>query len=318
LNLRNQHQQLRYSIYSKKYLQNTAKDLLNPIAFSIATNDFFIRFKSFEYNNHTYIKDRGYAFEHQLELNTNYYLNKNLKDYKLPELNSEIPIMIFSPTIINDGRRMIISSQGMSFLCDNFPNYDTKSKPIVENVEFSNLFKKQDAEQLKFTSALRMSATFPYIMPSVTLPTTPLINVMDAGMRDNYGKLNTLKYIYTFKQWIDNNTSGIIILTFRDQPKQKPINDNPLQSISENFTSPVGSLYGNLFSIQDYNIDDMTQYLSSNIKQPIDILNFELENVNDEISLSWHLTTKEKENVLKSINSEHNQKELARFLRLMK
>jgi len=311
-------ERLTTSIYDKSFRMNAAKDLLNPIAFSIATNDLFIRFKSFKDGNYTYIKDRGYAFERQLLINTDYLLNKRLRDYTLPEQQSKIPLMIFSPTVINDGRRMLISAQPISFLSDNIPIRNVTSQPIVENFEFRRMFKNQDADNLKITSALRMSATFPYIMPSVSLPSDPLINVMDAGMRDNYGALTTFKYIHMFKEWINENTSGIIIINYRDKLKSKEIEDNPLKSIGETFAQPIGSLYGNLFPVQDYNLDDMAQYLSSNIDQPLDIIDFELNNNRDKISLSWHLTTKEKEKISNSIYSEKNQLALQQLMILLK
>ncbi|MCO6500727.1 MAG: patatin-like phospholipase family protein [Vicingus serpentipes] len=308
---------LKASIYDKSFRMNTAKDLLNPIAFSIATNDLFIRLKKFKDGDYTYTKDRGYAFERQLLLNTDNLLNKRLGDYTLPEQQARIPIMILSPTVINDGRRMLISAQPISFLSNNIPMKSVNNQPIVENFEFRRMFKNQNPDNLKITSALRMSATFPYIMPSVSLPSEPLINVMDAGMRDNYGTLTTFKYIYTFKSWINENTSGVIIINYRDKLKLKDIEDNPLKSISENFAQPIGSLYGNLFPVQDYNLDDMAQYLSYAIDEPIDIIDFELDNNRDEISLSWHLTTKEKEKILNSIYSDKNQLAIQRLLELL-
>ena len=305
------------SIYDKSFRMNTAKDLLNPIAFSIATNDLFIRMKKFKDGKYIYTKDRGYAFERQLLKNTDYLLDKRLRDYEIPEKNAVIPMIIFSPTVINDGRRMLISSQPISFLSDNTPMKSIRNQPIVENFEFRRVFEKQNANNLKITTALRMSATFPYIMPSVSLPSTPLINVMDAGMRDNYGSLTTFRYIHTFRNWINENTSGVIIINYRDKLKLKDIEDNPLKSISENFAQPIGSLYGNLFPVQDYNLDDMVQYLSHSIAQPIDIIDFELNNNKDQISLSSHLTTKEKEKILNSIYSNKNQQAIKRLKKLL-
>lgn len=308
---------LNHSIYSKNYANNISQDLLNPIAFSIATNDFFFRLKKHKVGNYTYRKDRGYSFERQLLLNTDNALDKNIKDYTLPEYNSEIPIMILSPTIINDGRRMLISSQPISYLTSNKHPNSVKNKSIIENIEFTRLFEKQDANNLKFTSALRMSATFPIIMPRVSLPTEPKTNVIDAGMRDNFGKLTTYKYIHTFKKWINENTSGIIILTLRDKPKELVVNKQSINSITENFLSPVGSLYDNLFPIQDYNLDEMLHYLGNDFNKPIDIIDFELNNSKNEISLSWHLTGNEKEKILNSIHSKKNQESLKRLKLLL-
>lgn len=305
------------SIYNEQYLYNSSKDLLNPIAFSLATNDLFLRLRKFKDGEYTYYKDRGYAFEKQLQLNTQGVLNKRLKDYKLPELRAEIPMMILSPTVINDGRRMLISSQPISFLTQNSPARNTINEPLVENFEFSRLFKKQHADNLLFTSALRMSSTFPLIMPRVSLPSEPEIAVMDAGMRDNFGSLTTYKYIYTFKDWITENTDGIIIINLRDQPKQVKVKGKTKKSIIERFFSPVGSIYENLFFIQDYTQDDMLQYLSNDVNTTIDVINFELNNSENEISLSWHLTTKEKEKVTQSILTKKNQESLQRLMSLI-
>jgi len=305
------------NIYDQKYSENIAKDLLNPIAFYIATNDFFIRTKKFEYNNQTYLKDRGYAFEHQLLENTNQLLDKPLIDYKLPEELAQIPLMIFSPATSNDARRVLISPQPISFLTNNLPSNTVYNQPITENIEFTRMFKNQGADNIRFTSVIRMSSTFPYIMPSVSLPSEPKMYVLDAGLRDNYGALSTYKYIHTFKDWLEENTSGIIILTFRDKPKAHKIESNPLQSISESISLPIGSLYGNLFVIQDYNFDDMMQYLSTGFKKPINVIDFELDNAKDKISLSWHLTKKEKEHVVNSMHSKNNQKSIVRLLTLM-
>ncbi|MDB4534438.1 patatin-like phospholipase family protein [Vicingaceae bacterium] len=304
-------------IYSKKYIDNVSKDLLNPIAFSIATNDLFFRLKTYRDGDYSYSKDRGYAFERQLLKNTNYLLDKRLHDYTLPEFNSNIPMMVLSPTVINDARRMLISSQPISFLTRSSTENFIKNEPIIENFEFSKLFKNQNADNLKFSSALRMSATFPIIMPRVSLPSEPKINVIDAGMRDNFGKLTTYKYIHTFKNWINENTSGIIIITLRDKPKNLSINKESLGSLTNNFLSPVGSMFNNLFSIQDYSLDEMLEYLGNDFIQPIDVINFELNNSENEISLSWHLTTREKEKILNSINSKKNQEELKRLKLLL-
>lgn len=306
------------SIYNKEYQKDMTKDLLNPIAFSIATNDFFIRLRKYNDGKYVYTKDRAYAFERQLHINTNQLMNKRIRDYATPEFQSDIPIMIFSPTVINDGRRMLISSQPISFLSNNLPYKKTTSNSIVENFEFRRMFKDQDADNLQFSSAIRMSSTFPYIMPSVSLPSEPQINVIDAGMRDNYGSTTTFRYIYTFKEWITKNTSGVIIIQLRDKPKELEIKPNPLKTITESFSSPVGSLFENLFPIQDYNLDDMLQYLSADFDHPIDVINFELDNPDNKISLSWHLTTREKERILNSINLNSNQKSLERLQELMK
>ena len=64
-----------------------------------------------------------------------------------------------------------------------------------------------------------MNATYPYILPSVWLPTHPVIDVMDAGLRDNYGQETSLRFLHVFKDWINENTSGVLIIQIRAMQK---------------------------------------------------------------------------------------------------
>lgn len=104
------------SVVPSIYANNIAKDLLNGVGVALATNDIFFRYQKLEYNGFSYTTDRGYALEQQLLNNTDNVLDKQLKDYKTAEQAAEIPTFIFSPTIIEDGRRLIVCSQDISFM----------------------------------------------------------------------------------------------------------------------------------------------------------------------------------------------------------
>ena len=290
--------------YSPKYRENIAKDLLNPVIFSVATNDVFIRYQRFTQGTNVYTKDRAYSFEKQLNVNTEYFLNKRLIDYAKPEREATIPMMVFTPTIINDGRRLIISSQPVSYLCKNIPPLDVLAEPLAEDVEFSRMFVDQFASNLRFTSALRMNATFPYILPTVTLPTEPPIDVMDAGLRDNFGIKTSLQFLYEFRNWINTNTSGVVILQVRDIQKDfKARTTAP--TLVDQFTAPLGSMYGNFTRMQDYNADQMIRYFSTWYEADVDFVTLQLfQEQESKISLSWHLTEAEKRRVNEAVSSE--------------
>jgi hypothetical protein len=306
------------NIYSDSYIHNISKDILNPVAFSIATNELFLGIPKFTDGNYTYPKDRAYSYEKQLNENTSFLLDKRLADYIAPEQNAKIPMMIFAPSIANDGRQLLISSQPVSFLTRNIINCNLEI-PLTPAVEFTRLFDAQDAMNTKFTSVLRMNATFPYISPIVRLPSNPVIEVMDAGMIDNYGLFTTVKYIEVFKKWIEQETSGIIILQIRDKHKQRPIEENPNPTLIQSFTKPMNSFYGNIFSVQDFNQNRMLEMITDVIDVPIEVLNFELQNEkSDNISLSWHLTNREKEKVLNSIHDAENKKNLLKLMELLR
>lgn len=164
-----------------------------------------------------------------------------------------------------------------------------------------------------------MSATFPYIMPTLELPTSPTLEIIDAGLRDNYGLKTSLRYLYQFREWVNENTSGIILIQVRYGKHQAQIKakDNS-NSIIQNITAPFGSVYGNLFTIQDYNNNASMNYANGWMNKKIELIDFVL-NAEEEkpISLSWHLTQRERKKVMHSIYEEGNQKAARKVLDLI-
>ncbi len=289
-----------------EYLFNISRDLLNPVAFSMSVSDLFMNVRKFKEEGSVYTKDRGYAFEKQLNENSHFAFSKRLIDYKVPEETATIPMMIFSPTIVNDGRRLLVSPQPISYL--TYPASDSAFDfvPNIDGVEFGKLFKDQNASNIKFTSVLRMNSTFPYILPAVTLPSEPSAMVMDAGIRDNTGLKSTLRFLYVFREWLAENTSGVLVLDIRDSHRMRPMEEKPRMTFFENFITPLGNIYGNLLTIQDYNQEESFQYAQSWFKGPLNYITIELPTKEQEISLSWHLTTKEKKSIYNSIYLPQN------------
>ncbi|MES2591723.1 MAG: patatin-like phospholipase family protein [Bacteroidota bacterium] len=318
LYLQKQKKEIR-SYYYRKYLTNISNDILNPIAFKIATSEWLMPLQSFTIDGNVCPKDRAYAFEHRLHENTENAFNKRLSDYKLSEANSLIPMMVFSPSIVNDGRKLIISPQGVSYLTQNVRTLRTTYNKLYDAIEYSRFFEQQDASETMFSSVLRMSATFPYISPVVSMPSEPRIEIMDAGLRDNFGLETTLRFIKTFNDWIAENTSGVVIIQIRDKHKNGPIEDNPAQTLMESLGRPMGSVYGNLFDVQDYNHNQQIQVADYWCKSKIEFVDLQLRNEkNDHISLSWHLTNKEKKKVFKSISLPENVAAIRRIEELLK
>ncbi len=305
-------------LYLSSYKNNIGKDILNPIAFSLAVNDFFFPLQKVEKGYYKYNKDRAYAFEWKLNQNTAGIFNRSLYEYKQPESEAIIPMMVFTPTIANDGRKLFISSQPIAYLCQNSFTKNVQVQPLYDGIEFGRFFEKEGAQNVRFSSVLRMSASFPYISPIVSLPSEPRIEVLDAGMRDNFGLETSLKYMYTFRNWITTNTSGVIIIQIRDKKKEAPIDENPTRDILQNSLLPIGLLYSNLFNIQDFNQNQLLQYASLWFDQKVNIVNFIMKrDQKDNISLSWHLTNKEKRQILESIDLQENQESIKKLKELL-
>ena len=82
-------------------------------------------------------------------------------------------------------------------------------------------------------------------------------------------------------------------------------------------TRPLGSFYGNLFYMQDLSQNQQIEFISSWFAGKVDVVDFQLQNeIPDKISLSWHLTEKEKNKVLHSIDLPENQQSIKTLRKL--
>lgn len=305
------------TVYDRKYTENISKDMLNKMSFLASTNDIFLRYQKYQYKNKYYTKDRGFGFEQQLHENTNNVLDRPLGYYKQPEQDGITPIMIFSPTIINDGRRLLISSQRLDFLTAPL-NENQHMTSSFENIEYHALLEHQQTQNIRFSSVLRASATFPFVMPMVTLPTQPEIQLMDAGIRDNYGSKTTMDLLHCINDWVQNNTSGVIIVQIRDTKKVLDNEAYTKVSFIDKITLPFGNMYKNFPRTQDFNQEELLMLASQSFDFPIDLITFNLrEREEDRISLSWHLTTQEKHRVFEALERKQNKASLEQLKRIL-
>ena len=305
------------NIYDRKYIDIISKDLLNSIGFTIVTNDLFLPWAKFEVDGKTYRKDRGYIFEQQLNENTNNAFTKKLKDYKSPEAAAIIPMTFLTPSIVNDGRRMIISPHGVSYMTIPPIGVERPNAVEIDAVDFGRVFEKQGAGDMNFATGLRMNATYPYVLPNVYLPSKPGIEVMDAGFRDNYGINSATRFIHVFKDWISENTSGVVLLQISAQIKVEEIVPNDDQGAIEAMLNPLG-IAGQILTLQDYEQDTNLGFIFDLLgRDKFDVIRY-IYYPKDEMeraSISFHLTSKEKKDVLDSYFLKKNE---VKFERLRK
>jgi hypothetical protein len=318
--------------FDKSHRQKISTDNLNPMIFSLLANDLFVGFTKFQYAGFQYQRDRGYTFEEQLNQITDGLMNKPISAYDSLEMNAVIPMMILTPTIVNDGRKLYIASRPVSFMNYEITNFEKYQSHKYSGVDFQRMFKDHGAKDLRFLSALRMCATFPYITPNTTLPTEPPIYIMDAGISDNFGLTDAARFLYAYKDWIAENTSGIILLSIRDSPKLGTIPKHEGQNIFDAFTQPISSVYNNFEHFQDITSDMTIGYAKSWFKNNIDRIDIEyeaedftpvLQNMdsirkhNSRASLSWRLTTREKQSIIDNVSSDRNLNAINELKRLL-
>ena len=300
------------NIYDPIHLENITKDLLNPVTFMLVANDLFIPWTTFEYQGKDYHKDRGYIFEKQINENTQGILDKPLGAYRNYEQSAQIPMLYITPAILNDGRKLYVSPQGVSFMMTPPIGIDQPGSVAIDGVDFGGLFKEHRADSLRFLTALRMNATFPYILPGVHLPSQPAIEVMDAGFVDNFGVLPASRFLLVFKDWILENTSGVVLLQVRSVPENKEIGEAKRKGIVSALLNPI-EMAGQIFVRQKFEQDAHLGYLYEAFDPSFfhhiqfDYLFEELPG-KEQASISFHLTRKEKEHIFKATQTDHYQK----------
>lgn len=318
--------------YGNLHRQKISSDNLNPLIFSLLANDLFVGFTKFEYAGKLYQRDRAFTFEDQLNQITEGLMDRPITAYAQPEMDGIVPMVILTPTVVNDGRKIYIASRPVSFMnaeLVHMPDYLHKK---VSGVDFHRFFKDQDAEDLRFLSALRMSATFPYITPNTTLPTEPPIQIMDAGISDNFGMSDAVRFLYSFNEWVSENTSGVIFISIRDSPKLGTISARKGQTIIDDMTQPISSVYNNFENFQDITSDLLIGQAHDWMKVPIHRVDIQYQAESylpilqkmDSIrqnsaraSLSWRLTTREKDGIVRNIYSQQNRSEINKLLELL-
>ncbi len=297
-------------------LQSLGNDMLNTIIFNGVVCDLFLNPTQVKINGQLYAKDRAYAWEKQFNENTQHLLEHPISEYYDAESKATIPMLVVSPTILNSGGALQISSQPVSYLLNAPSSVFPQLKQLPNGIEFTRFFKNQNAANLRMSSALRMNAAFPYITPATTLPCEPSLDVLDAGLHDNYGTQNATQFILTFKDWIKENTSGVILLQIRDKPKMLDSISNA-ETFLQKTTGPIKNLSDNFLLMQDYISDKLIRNISMNQDIVFDYVLIQMPETKDKISLNWHLTEKEKFMMLNGVYDQQNQESLLKLKKLL-
>jgi hypothetical protein len=306
------------NIQSQEYTNNIAEDLLNPTFTSFIARDIFAPEQKFSVGPHTYLKDRGLAFESALDYNTEGILNKKLIDYKEDEAAANIPLFFYHTVITRDGKMMLLSPQPLRFMMRS-PVDSTDVTETADAIDFSTFFVKQDPSNLRLLSVLRMNATFPVVLPNVWLPSEPAIDVMDGGLRDNFGVETSLRFLGHMEDWIKENTRGVMIVQIRDRQDGGWENPYEYDDLTQNALKPFFLLQHNWYKMMEYFQKDMSSYFMKNSSFPIQKVSFQYIPRKEETkaALSFHLTQQEKQDISASLTSPHNRESFQKVLQLI-
>ncbi|WNG21280.1 patatin-like phospholipase family protein [Cystobacter fuscus] len=196
-------------------------------------------------------EDRGRSLEHTWVRNTEGLLGRSFEALRLGEASGWLPSLVYSPMLVEDGRRLLVSNLDLSALTSSEssilvadPNGDSREEASRALLSLSGvqLFQLFPHKQSVFSvaTAARMSASFPYMSPASALPTAPRVRVVDAGYYDNYGVDLALMWLHAHREWIRACTSGVVLLQIRDH-----LRNGRLSKLSE---SGAGAIMGGLTS----------------------------------------------------------------------
>ena len=306
-------------IYSKEYTDNISKDLLNPVFTSFMARDIFAPVQKFSVDENFYVKDRGYAFEKKLAENTAQVLNRQFKEIQKDESSGTVPLLFFNAIIKADAKKMTMSTQPISFMMKPV-DFQNTNNATIDAVDFAALFKNCQPFNLRMLTALRMNATFPYVLPNVWLPSKPVIDVMDAGLRDNFGQETSLRFIDNFKDWIKENTGGVLLLQIRDRSNGNWQQPFETESATDMMVTPATMLQHNWFKMQDYYQIDQFSYFKNAVGFTMhkSIIMYLPVKEEETAALNFHLSGREKRDVVASYNNAYNQNEVVKIARLLK
>ncbi|WP_276502562.1 hypothetical protein [Terrimonas pollutisoli] len=307
------------NLQDEKYVDDIASDVLNPLFSSFVARDLIAPAQKFKVNDYTYVKDRGYAFEQKLNMNTRGVLDKHIKDYAADEKEANIPLIFYNSVVTRDSRKLIISTQPVSFMMQGWQDTSRIPEMDPDVIDFGAFFKNQDPYNLRILTALRMNATFPVVLPNVWLPSNPVIDVMDAGLRDNYGQETSLRFLEAFDGWIKENTSGVLIIQIRDRSPGGWEFPYMSDDITDHATKPFLLLQHNWFKMMEYFQNDMLSYYSEHPGRTVHKVLFQYASDNEEnkAALNFHLSKREKKDVTISVSSSANAKSFRELKRLL-
>jgi hypothetical protein len=131
---------------------------------------------------------------------------------------------------------------------------------------------------------------------------------MDAGLRDNFGQETTLRFLHVFKDWLKENTGGILLIQIRDRGRggwEKPFESKDISGV---ITKPGTILQTNWYKLQDYSQNDQIAYASNFFDSNFHRITFQYvpEKEDKGATLNFHLTAREKKEVISSMKQPDN------------
>jgi hypothetical protein len=254
--------------------------------------------------------DRGVALEHAW-VRASDALARPLVDLAAGEREGWLPSLIFSPIIVENGRRVLVSNLDLHALTstdDPWPYAETAIGPGESLPAFELFALYPDAKHFSVATAARLSASFPYVSPFPRLPVAgDPVHVADAGIYDNFGVDLASRWIAANAGWLMANVESVALVQIRDEVSTRTTLAVQEPELSTRATYPLsGPLAAFLHAREstsafrnDHAIDVLRARFAAE-KGDFFFRSFTFE-LSGEVSLSWRLSEAEQDTIRASL-----------------
>jgi Patatin-like phospholipase len=250
------------------------------------------------------IGDRGTALEQAWIVNTDGVMSASFSELRPGEQEGWRPSLVFSPMLVEDGRRILISNLDVTNLAASGEVQQADGTPLERSASARVFFADYPASgNMSVARAARLSASFPYISPAARLPGIER-RAVDAGYYDNYGVDLATRWLHENRQWLAANTSGVLLLQIRDRvalgadPMQPP-SSFVAQALSE-VLAPIEAVAAARDATAQLRNDQAVAEVASWFNGPEREDPFfvsEVISFNSEAPLSWYLSRQERNGI---------------------
>lgn len=262
-------------------------------------------------------EDRGRALERVWKQHTAGVLESSFEELREGEALGWRPSLVYSPTLVEDGRRLLVSNLDLTALTAADANTlvspatgeEAPASPTRLSVSGVQLFQLFPHRQSRFAvaAAARMSASFPYMSPASALPTSPRVRVVDAGYYDNYGVDLSALWLHAHRKWLRECTSGVLLVQIRDHLGSGWRTKLQVQASGEvlgGLTSPLEAVFSARESSMSFRNDELLDVVENELNVGgSSFFTTAIFEFSETAPLSWVLTERDKEQLRHAADS---------------
>lgn len=260
------------------------------------------------------VSDRGKALEDAWTANTHKALAKTFGDLRAGEEALWRPSLIFSPMMVEDGRRLLMSNLDLDEVTRNSWSEPTAvaRQGSQDGVELFRVYPGARAS-FPLATAARLSAGFPFVSPAPELAFAERRRAVDAGYFDNHGVDLACRWLHANREWLNSHASSILLLHIRTYQRREPAPTPRRNRFLEELSVPLTGLMTAREAAMNFRNDHAIQTISEAFNErglpPIKTLAVECPL--DSLPLTWILTKPEVDRIAAASRTREVQDRLA-------